>query len=329
VTLTSAGAAADAGVAGSPYAIVASAAVGSGLDNYTIHYADGTLTVNPAALSASGVSFSATAGAPFSGAVATFSNPDPFGDASSYTALIAWGDGSTSAGVVSGTGGTLTVSGSHTYADAVNRTINVTIRHVLGNTTTATTTGTATVTSLGQGMQQGLTGGIGFWQNKNGQALIKGFNGGPSATALSAWLAATFPNLYGATAGSNNLTGSTNAQVAAFYLAQFSLGGTQVQAQVLATALNVYATTSSLGGSAGAAYGFTVSPTGLGARSYNVSSDGAAFGAANNTTLNVYQLLRAVNKKAVNGVLYDGDATLQARAADLFDALNKAGGITG
>jgi hypothetical protein len=96
---------------------------------------------------------------------------------------------------------------------------------------------------------------------------------------------------------------------------------------VLATALNVYATTSAWGGSAAAAYGFTVSTTGLGACSSSVGSDGAAFGVANNTTRNVYQLLLAVNSKAVNGVLYNGDATLQAQAADLFNGLNQAGSI--
>src|SRR5439155_15301228 len=50
VTLTSAGAAATATVAGSPYGIVPSAAVGTGLGNYTIGYANGKLTVNPATL---------------------------------------------------------------------------------------------------------------------------------------------------------------------------------------------------------------------------------------------------------------------------------------
>jgi hypothetical protein len=50
VTLTSAGAAADAGVSGSPYAVEASAAVGSGLGNYAIRYADGALTVTQKAL---------------------------------------------------------------------------------------------------------------------------------------------------------------------------------------------------------------------------------------------------------------------------------------
>jgi hypothetical protein len=46
VTLTSAGAAAGATVAGSPYPIVPSAAVGTGLGNYAISYVDGWLTVS-------------------------------------------------------------------------------------------------------------------------------------------------------------------------------------------------------------------------------------------------------------------------------------------
>ena len=48
---------------------------------------------------------------------------------------------------------------------------------------------------------------------------------------------------------------------------------------------------------------------------------------ANNTTRNVYELLKAVDQQAVFGVLYNGDTTLQKEANDLFDALNKAGSI--
>ena len=47
ITLTSAGAAATATVAGSPYAIIPSAAVGTGLENYDISYVNGSLTVDP------------------------------------------------------------------------------------------------------------------------------------------------------------------------------------------------------------------------------------------------------------------------------------------
>jgi hypothetical protein len=279
--------------------------------------------INPATLTATDANFSATAGAPFSGTLATFSNVAP--NTSPYTALIDWGDGSTSTCSISVSGSSLTVLGSHTYADPKTYTVSVQISNP--NTTTAKLTDTATVTSLGQGVVQGLAGGIGFWQNSNGQTLLKNFNGGATATALSAWLATTFPNLYGASAGVNNLSGKTNAQVAAFYLSQFNLSAPKVQAQVLAVALNVYATTQGLGGTAGVAYGFSVSASGLGARSCNVGSDGSAFGVANNTTCNVYQLLLAVNKQAVKGVLYNGNATLQSQAAALFNALNEAGGI--
>jgi hypothetical protein len=48
VTLSSSGAAATATVAGSPYSIVPGAALGTGLANYAITYADGTLTVGKA-----------------------------------------------------------------------------------------------------------------------------------------------------------------------------------------------------------------------------------------------------------------------------------------
>jgi hypothetical protein len=50
VTLTSPGDLATATVAGGPYAITPSAAVGSGLGNYTISYMNGSLAVNPASL---------------------------------------------------------------------------------------------------------------------------------------------------------------------------------------------------------------------------------------------------------------------------------------
>jgi hypothetical protein len=100
-----------------------------------------------------------------------------------------------------------------------------------------------------------------------------------------------------------------------------------VDAEVLATALNVYATTLSLGGALGQAYGFAASDTGLGARSYNVGPDGAAFDVADNTTLNVYELLLAVNNRAVNGVLYAGDVELQQMAYDVFEGVNGAGGL--
>jgi hypothetical protein len=287
--------------------------------NYAFTFVNRTLSVVPAQLSAAGENISATAGAPFSGVVATFANADPFGSAASYTATITWGDGSTSTGVISGTG-TLTVTGSHTYADPVNETVHVTISHRLGYTTTAAATGTAFLTSLGFGQTQDLD----YWRDDDrGQALIKSFNGGPTATALSSWLATTFPKLYGAQAGTHNLAGKTNAQVAAF-LANV-LDDNLAAQQVLATALNVYGTTWSLGGTAGEAAGFQVTLTGLGAHSYSVGNDGAAFGVANGSSRTVMQLLTAVNDRAVGGVLYNGNDDLQDQARHRLAVIDQRG----
>ena len=129
-------------------------------------------------------------------------------------------------------------------------------------------------------------------------------------------------------AGSNNLTGKTNAQVAAYYLALFDQDGQKLAAQVLDTALDIYTTTVSLGGTAGTQYGFSVSADGLGAYSVNVGSSGAAFGVANNTVLNIYQILKAANSQAVNGMLYNGNSTLADLANTIFDDVNQSGDIS-
>ena len=194
------------------------------------------------------------------------------------------------------------------------------ITNYLGDTTTATTSLTASVSTLVRG--------ISYWNNKHGQALIDAFNGGSSSTAAATWLATSFPHLYGADAGVNNLTGETNIQVAAFYQTQFALPGSNLEAEVLATALNVYATTQSLGGMTGVSHRFIVSAGGLGADSFNVGADGAAFGVPNNTTLDVYDLLTAADRQSVSGVLYNGTKSLQKLAKNLFHGLNTPGSIS-
>jgi hypothetical protein len=284
----------------------------------------GTATVADAPLTGSTTNFSAIAGAPFTGTVATFTDADPNGTASDYAATITWADGSTSAGIITANGsGGFKVTGTHTYAAAGTYAVSVTIKD--GSGSTATITDTATVTNLGSSIQKGQSAKISFWAGTNGQNLIDSFNGGQSSTALANWLATTFANMYGVNAGANNLTGMTNAQVASFYLTLYHLSS-QLDAQVLATALNVYATTSSLGGNAATSYGFLVNSTGLGADSYNVGGNGAAFGVPNNTTLNVYQLLLATNSQAVK-VLYNGNSNLRNQAQNVYHDINEKGGI--
>lgn len=70
--------------------------------------------VSDAALSAQGQQIYSLN--PFNGTVASFSDQDPNGTVSDYTATIDWGDGMTSAGSVSATANGFAVSGTHTYA---------------------------------------------------------------------------------------------------------------------------------------------------------------------------------------------------------------------
>jgi hypothetical protein len=257
-------------------------------------------------------------------AVATFNNPNPADTAAAYTATISWGDGSTSPGTITANGsGGFTVTGSHTYADPHGYTVTVTISNVLGYATTATVTSTATVSTLGTGLNDVQTMGSWFWHSYWGQTLINSFNGGSTATALGNWLASTFPNVYGATAGSHNLTGRTNAQVAAFFQTLWAQHGDNTDVEVLATALDVYATTSSLGGTAAQAYGFRVTPEGFGAEFFIVAKDGAAFGVANGSVVTVSQLLAAVNQQAVNGALFAGHTSYLDPAEDQLEQVNQ------
>jgi hypothetical protein len=173
---------------------------------------------------------------------------------------------------------------------------------------------------------------IGFWHNKNGQAVINAFNGSSSSTALGTWLASNFPNLFGSFAG------QTNAQVAADYQTAFgNVGGVQgnTYAQVFATALAVYATTTSLGGQSlvnsglAAKYGFVVSAGGTGAATFNVGNNGAAAGVPNGTSLTVLKLLQIANANfnPTTGLFYGGDPTLTSDLNNIFNGINQTGDI--
>ena len=94
----------------------------------SIAIAHSTANVSDAPLSAVAHNFSVTGNKKFSGLVATFTDPDPAGVASQYTASITWDDGSTTAGVVSGVGSSFSVAGTHTFtAFSGSHTISVKI----------------------------------------------------------------------------------------------------------------------------------------------------------------------------------------------------------
>jgi choice-of-anchor A domain-containing protein len=177
-------------------------------------------------------------------------------------------------------------------------------------------------------IQANETATIGYWQNQNGQGLITGFNGDPASTALSAWLATTFANVFGAAAGANDLTGMTNAQVAAYYVTLFAGNpAPKAETQMLAVAFNVYATTAALsGGTAGSP--FNVTAGGLGARTRTLTgAEASAFGLSAGRPYTVLQLLTAANAKAVNGSLYSGNAAARGAVAGVFSGINEAGHV--
>ncbi len=194
----------------------------------------------------------------------------------------------------------------------------------------------------------GQTATIGYWQNNNGQELIKSLNGGAASTELANWLASSFPNMYGASAGPKDLTDASNDDVADFYsdlfrrkkreAEQMGLGGpTKVDAQIMAVAFATYVTNETLAGNSAASYGFLVTQEGVGVATFNVGDAGDAFGVADHTDMTVLDMLFATNARSTNGVLYDldgdGDADdesetlLRTLANDVYAAINEFGDI--
>src|SRR5205807_758255 len=89
-------------------------------------------TVRDAALTATGPVIQSIEGQRFSGPVATFADANSGGVAGDYTAVIAWGDGSTSTGTVVADGSGFTVVGAHVYAAAGSFAVSVDIRDAGG-----------------------------------------------------------------------------------------------------------------------------------------------------------------------------------------------------
>ncbi len=198
-------------------------------------------------------------------------------------------------------------------------------------------TGGATVCNANLGnfygnlLMQGDTATVNFWKGVNGKKLIYRLNGGGSygcTTALGNWLANNFPEIWGYGCGANTLKGQTNAEIYAYLC---SLPTNSLMAQVLATALAVYATDSDwAGGTYAAAFGFNVTTTGVKNDYYNIGDNGAAFGTANYVLLKVWDILQIANSKSSNGVLWAGySSAIRLMAFEVFEGINEQGGITG
>ncbi len=103
------------------------------------------LAISDQSIAAAGVNVSATEGKLFSGQVATFTDGDTSATSADYAATITWGDGSSSAGTITGGGGTFSVAGSHTYAEEGTPQVTVTITDSDNATNSATAHPTANV----------------------------------------------------------------------------------------------------------------------------------------------------------------------------------------
>ncbi|MBI1324880.1 hypothetical protein GC170_17075 [bacterium] len=266
----------------------------------------------------SAVDIQGIAGAPIEQAVATIT--DPGSPASAFLASIDWGDGAVSEGKVIIVDGMLTVIGEHTYSEPGTFAISISILDSRVPDRSANATSIATITSLG--VKAIKTREAEFWAEKNGQSLIRIFDGIANSTRLANWLAGNFPNLYGANAGSNDLTAKSNAQVALFFQRLWQQNEESAEIQVLTTALNVYATTTSLGGFQGSRFGFEATSTGLGATWFEVGKNGAAVSVPNYSKPSVFRMLKGVDSLARNGKLYDGNRSLWLSARSLFKKLN-------
>src|SRR5437763_5745762 len=78
--------------------------------------------------------------------LATFQDPGSTDPASDYTATVDWGDGTTTAGSVSGSAGSFTVTGSHTYSDELSSSYLVSVGETEANFTFGPISGPVTVT---------------------------------------------------------------------------------------------------------------------------------------------------------------------------------------
>jgi PKD repeat protein len=121
----------------------------------------------------------------FNGTVAALQDGNPGAPLSDFTATIDWGDGSTSSGTVSGSGGNYSIAGAHTYSSTGYFDVNVHVDDEGGSTADTTTPCTVLVFAFAPGAGSFVVGdgssGIGntvtFWGAQwAGQNVLSGGN---------------------------------------------------------------------------------------------------------------------------------------------------------
>ncbi len=120
---------------------------------------------NDAPITGTAVNFSGAVASALAGQlVATVSDANPSGSASDLSAFVTWGDGGSSPGSVSGSGGNYRVTGSHTYLNAGTFPVSVVVLDDGGSITsvtgTATITGQVAATAVGVAATEGAPSGL-------------------------------------------------------------------------------------------------------------------------------------------------------------------------
>ena len=135
--------------------------------------------------------------------VATFTHANGIEPASAFVATIAWGDGSTSAGTITLSGGTYTVKGSHTYSANGSHTVTTTVVEPNGaggnpkpgpGRGRGATSGTASPATPTLGVSAGSDASAGA----SLRDLILADTAGASGTGTADWLATLANNVNGA-----------------------------------------------------------------------------------------------------------------------------------
>ena len=175
----------------------------------------------------------------------------------------------------------------------------------------------------------------GFWQNKNGQRIIRNFCGGTGGTSLLAFLHGLAPFQDLQAADCTGIAGYVYGVIKAARSAGPSMNA-MLKAQMLATALDVYFSDPALGGNRIKAPGpvgaFAVDLTRIcgdidsnGDKTTcggNVQDTGLAFGGADTMAISS-MLIHAAGQSNAGGSLWYGNVkAVQGLASSAFDAIN-------
>jgi len=161
----------------------------------------------------------------FSGAVASFTDPDVTDTGGTYTASIDWGDGTVTPGTIAGSAGSFAVSGSHTYTALGSDTAKVTITDGDGSgqqtsVSDAVSVGEAPIIpspaqfTVAEGVA--LNGAVGGFADQNPNASVSDFSttiswgdGGSSPGTVSLVSSSTAGTVFSVSGGHTYPTSST------------------------------------------------------------------------------------------------------------------------